>query len=458
MADAASSKLSWKTKLAYGCGDTGFSLTSTLIGAYLAIFLTDVVGLAPGLAAAAIWIGRTWDFVNAPMIGWISDRTRSRWGRRRPFLLFGALPFGLAFLLLWWRPPLAGAVALTAYYALAYLVYDTASTFVLMPYLALTPELSPDYDERTSLTTYRMFFSIFASLVAFTVPLMIIGPLRPENAPRVLANAVLFGLASAAPLFLVFAGTRERQEFSVAARPRLRESWKSVVSNRPFRLGLGIYVFTWIAVDLVQAVILYFLKYCVAREAEQDWIMGSIFVAAILSLPLWNSLARRWDKRVAFIVGVSFWTAVQLAIVSLGPATPLPLLLGLCVLAGVGVGAAHVLPWSILPDAVEYNEYTTGVRQEGPFDSLGTLAQKVASSLAIPLCLLLLQAAGYRANLAVQPLAASLALRLLMGVLPGLLLGLGTWCAARYPLRRADYARILAFLEQKRLAAREPPP
>jgi GPH family glycoside/pentoside/hexuronide:cation symporter len=451
-------RLSWKTKLAYGSGDTGFSLTSTLIGAYLAIFLTDVVGLAPGLAAAALFIGRTWDYVNDPMIGWLSDRTRTRWGRRRPFLLFGALPFGLAFLLLWWRPPLQAAAALTAYYALAYLIFDTASTFVAMPYLALTPELSDDYDERTSLTTYRMFFSIFASLLAFTVPLMIIGTFSPENARRVLLTGLLFGLASAAPIYWVFAGTRERKEFSAASPPRLRESWKSVVSNRPFRLGLGIYVFTWIAVDLVQAIILYFLKYCVRREAEGDWIMGSIFVSAIASLPLWNLLARRWDKRVAFIAGVSFWTGVQLAIITLGPSTPLPVLIVLCVLAGVGVGAAHVLPWSILPDAVEYNEYTTGVRQEGTFYSVVTLAQKVASSVAIPLSLLLLQLAGYRPNLAEQPPSAFLAIRLAMGVLPGLLLGLGTFCAARYPIRREEFARITGILEEKRLAAREPPP
>jgi GPH family glycoside/pentoside/hexuronide:cation symporter len=457
MGEAVSKKLSWKTKLAYGSGDTGFSLTSTLIGAYLAIFLTDVVGLAPGLAAAAVFIGRTWDYVNDPMIGWLSDRTRTRWGRRRPFLLFGALPFGLAFLLLWWRPPLQAPSALAAYYALAYLVFDTCSTLVAMPYLALTPELTPDYDERTSLTTYRMFFSIFASLLAFTVPLWIIGAFRPENARKVLLTGLLFGLASAAPLFWVFAGTRERQEFVATARPRLRESWKSVVTNRPFRLGLGIYVFTWIAVDLVQAIILYFLKYCVKREAQGDLILGSIFVAAMLSLPLWNGLAHRWDKRVAFIVGVSFWTAVQLVIVSLGPSTPLWLLFLLCVLAGIGVGAAHLLPWSILPDAVEYSEYTTGIRQEGTFYSVVTLAQKVASSAALPAVLLLLQLAGYRPNVAEQLRSASLAIRLAMGVLPGLLLGLGTFCAARYPIRREEFTRITAILEQRRLAAREPP-
>jgi len=99
-----SNRLSRRTKLVYGFGDTGFSLTSTILGAYFAIFLTDVVGIAPRVAAAAIFVGRSWDYINDPLIGHISDRTRTRWGRRRPFLLFGPLPFALAFALLWFRP------------------------------------------------------------------------------------------------------------------------------------------------------------------------------------------------------------------------------------------------------------------------------------------------------------------------------------------------------------------
>ena len=171
-----SDRLSRRTKIIFGSGDFGFSLTTTLVGAYFAIFLTDVAGLAPAVAAAAIFIGRTWDYVNDPLVGYLSDRTRSRWGRRRPWLLFGALPFAAVFTLMWWKPPLSG-FALAAYYGAAYLIYDAGSTAVMMPYFALTPEITSDYDERTSLTSYRMFFSIAASLVAFTVPLAIVGVL-----------------------------------------------------------------------------------------------------------------------------------------------------------------------------------------------------------------------------------------------------------------------------------------
>src|SRR5512138_2602068 len=160
-------RLRWHTKLLYGSGDTGFSLTSTIIAAYFAIFLTDVVGIAPATVAIAIFIGRSWDYFNDPLIGYLSDRTRSRWGRRRPFLLFGALPFALFFAMMWYRPAIQGEVGLAIYYAAAYVLFESAATFVYMPYFALTPELTSNYDERTSLTSYRMFFSILGSLVAF---------------------------------------------------------------------------------------------------------------------------------------------------------------------------------------------------------------------------------------------------------------------------------------------------
>ena len=119
-------KLSRSTKIIYGAGDLGFSLTSTIIGAYFLFFLTDVVGIQPAVAGIAILVGRTWDYINDPIIGHISDRTRSRWGRRRPFLLFGALPFAAAFMLMWYRPPFESQIALVVYYSAAYVLFDAA--------------------------------------------------------------------------------------------------------------------------------------------------------------------------------------------------------------------------------------------------------------------------------------------------------------------------------------------
>jgi GPH family glycoside/pentoside/hexuronide:cation symporter len=454
-ATMVSDRLSRRTKLLYGVGDTGFSLTATIIGAYLAIFLTDVVGIAPSVAAVAIFVGRSWDYVNDPLIGHISDRTRTRWGRRRPFLLFGFLPFALAFAILWWRPPWENEVALAVYYAVAYVVYDAAATFVYMPYFALTPELTLDYDERTALTSYRMFFSILASLVAFTVPLVIIGTFAPESAPRVLTMGVIFGIASALPLLLTFFGTRERQVYMEQEQPKLIESLRAAMKNRPFVFGAGLFLLTWVAVDVIQATLLYFVKYGVERESQSDLIMGVIFCTAILALPFWEWASRRWNKRWAYVAGIAFWAVVQLAMITLNPATSITILLFLCVLAGIGVGAAHVLPWSIIPDAIEWDEWQTGERHEGMFYSLITLMQKVAASIAIPLALLLLDVTGYVPNAARQPPSALWGIRILAGPIPAALLCTGILFAIRYPLSRERHAHICQELESRRIRQAE---
>jgi GPH family glycoside/pentoside/hexuronide:cation symporter len=240
--------------------------------------------------------------------------------------------------------------------------------------------------------------------------------------------------------------------------PQLKESLKAVLHNRPFLLGLGIYLFTWLSVDILQAILLYFLKYCVQRETQSDLIMATIFVAAIAALPLWNWLSRRWNKRSTYVFGIAFWAAVQLVIITLGPDSGLVLLISLCVLAGIGVGAAHVLPWSILPDAIEWDEWRTGERHEGMFYSLVTLVHKVASSVAIPLILLLLQVSGYRPNVMEQGRTTLLTIRLITGPIPAVLLGAGIVCAVLYPLTRERFQEIVRELEQRRAPARSRPP
>lgn len=442
--------LSRRTKVIYGSGDIGFSLTSTIIGAYFAIFLTDVVGLSPGLAAVSILIGKSWDWINDPIIGHLSDRTRSRWGRRRPFLLFGALPFALSFILMWWRPPWQSNLALVAHFALAYVLYDAAATFVYMPYFALTPELTVDYDERTSLTTYRMFFSILGSLIAFTVPLMMVNGFQPENASRVLWMGITFAFISAFPLLLVFVGTREREDTQALAQPGLKASLQATRQNPAFVYGIILFVLAWISVAIVQATLLFFIRYWLHRESESDLMMAMIFVTAMIALPVWLWVSGKWSKKWAYIGGVAFWAVVQIILVSVNPATGLPWILALCVLAGIGVAAVHVIPWAMIPDAVEWDEWQTGERHEGMFYSLTTTANKIASSIAIPLTLLVLEFTGYVPNAVIQSPQALMGIRVVMGPVPAIFLCAGILVALKYPLDRETYQRILTELAQRK--------
>jgi len=445
-------KLSGRTKWMYGSGDFGFSLTNTILSVYFALFLTEVVGVMPAVAAFAIFIGSTWDYINDPIVGYITDHTRSRWGRRRPYLLFGALPFALTFVLLWWKPPFTSVPALALYYALAYAIFDTAASFVYMPFFALTPELTSDYDERTSLTSTRMVFSIGGSLVAFTLPLALVASFNPQNIDRILAMGLIFGLVSAIPLLIVFFGTRERKEFMNQEQSGFIESIKASVKNRPFVFGLLLFLFNGVTMAIIQVNLLYYVKYVVQRESQADIIMATIFIVAMIALPLWSWISSHLNKRWAYIIGIAFLAGVLMVLASLTPQTPMPLILTLCVLAGIGVSAMHVMPWAIIPDAIEYGELQSGKRNEGMFYSLITLAQKVASSIAVPMALLVLQFSGYVTTGGTQPESAITGIRIIAGPIPAIALCLSILFTALFPLGRDDYRKINEQLEERRKA------
>lgn len=418
--------------------------------------MMDVVGVTPALAAAALFIGRSWDYINDPLVGYLSDRTRTRWGRRRPWLLFGAIPFALTFIVLWIKPTfVTSQTGLLIFYAAAYLIYEASATTVYMPYFALTPELTQDYDERTQLTSFRMLFNIIGGLVAYTIPMLVIGSMIPENANRVVLMAVIFGAVAAFPYLLVFFGVREKKEYTEQVQPKLRDSLKAVRKNKPFFFAAMIYLFTWITIILLETNFMFYVKYVVKRGDQSSIVMGVFFISAIFALPFWNWISKKGNKRKAYIIGVSFWAVTMLALILVTPATPFWILLGMCVLAGIGLSAAQVLPWAIIPDAIEWDEYQTGERHEGIFYSLITLLGKVANSVAVPLSLLLLEFSGYIPNAVEQPKSALLGLKIVIGPVSAVLLTAGIIFAIFYPLSREKYAHVVTELkkrqEEKRL-------
>ncbi|MCX6056467.1 MAG: glycoside-pentoside-hexuronide (GPH):cation symporter [Chloroflexi bacterium] len=443
-------KLSRRTKLMYGVGDMGINLADTMVSLLFAIFLTDVVGLRPALAAVAVFIGRTMDYINDPIIGYLSDRTRSRWGRRRPFILFGLLPFLLAYTLLWWIPPFSSQIGLAIYYGFAFILYDTAATVIYMPYFALTPELTQNYDERTTLTSYRMAFSILGGMIGFVVPLAIIGTMDPENASKVMAVGAGIGLVSILPLLLVFFGTHERVEAQVQTRPSFGKSFLAAVKNKPFVFSLLIFTFTWMALDILQSTLLYFLKYRMHIAEQGDLIFGLFYVAALVSIPFWEWAARRWNKQRAYIAGMVF---LALVTIGMGLARPEWGVNGMLVfgfLAGFGLGAVQILTWAMIPDGVEVDELETGQRHEGMFYSLVVTIRKIAASVSLPLILLVLDWTGYNPSLEVQPTRAIQGIQALIGPIPSVFLLIGIIFALFYPLTRERHAQVLSELANRK--------
>jgi GPH family glycoside/pentoside/hexuronide:cation symporter len=233
-------------------------------------------------------------------------------------------------------------------------------------------------------------------------------------------------------------------------QPSLRQSLNVARRNRPFLFGLVIYLMTWMSIEVIQTVLLFFVKYIAVREAYNDVIMATIFVTAILALPIWELTSRKLDKRWAYMAGISFWAAMQIVLITVTSTTSLYFILFLCVMAGIGVAAAHVLPWAIIPDSIEWGELQSGERHEGMFYSLVTLANKIAASVAIPLILLLLGWTGYVPNATSQPESALWGIRIALGPIPAFLLLVGIFFAYKYPLSRARYAEVTHELEIRR--------
>jgi GPH family glycoside/pentoside/hexuronide:cation symporter len=446
----------WR-KLAYGFGDSGFSITSTALALLYLDFLINVVGLEAQLAGLAIGIGRLWDAGNDVIFGSLSDRTRSRWGRRRPYLLFGALPFGLAFLPMWLIPTLDSQVALALYYTAAYILFDTLFTLTNTPYVALTPDLAPSYDRRTSLHAWRMLFSIGFGLVGAVAPLAIVdiagahGRAPLPNAYAVMA-AVL-GLFSIAPIWIAFAATRERPEYQALPTPTLRQSLAVAFTNRAFLIAAGIYLLTWMPIDLITFVLVFLMRDVFGLGGGQrDLAFGLLFGIAAFALPLWVWLSARWDKRRAYQLGMAMLIVALIALSSLS-AEQTALVFVVATIAGIGLSAAHAIPLAIVPDTLDWDELRRGTRQEAACYSVLTLAQKLVSAGTIALTGAMLAASGYTPGAPSQPESALNTIRLLTGWLPAVLFFAGIVLATRYPISRERHARIIRALERRRSAA-----
>ena len=435
-------------KIAYGLGDWGNTTTSTIFTFFFLYFLTGVARLPAHLAGLVMLAGGIWDAVNDPLIGVLVDRVRTRWGRRRPFFLFNALPLAATFTMMWWVPDV-GDLGKFAWYAVAFILFDTCFTLMTVPYGAMTAEMSGDYDERTELTGWRMGTSMVGGLVAaFFVP-QIVRAFGVEGTGYLVAGAG-FGLLAAVPYVVLFFTTRE--SFAAVERPRTRllEGFLSTLKNRTFRYAAGVYLLAWTTVSLVGSLLQYFVTDWLRIPGQLEYILALVQGLAAGFIVLVVFLSGRLDKRAAYAVSAGSWALVMLGLSAL-PRTAIPVAYVLAGLAGFGVAGAHVVPWSMVPDAIEEDEIATGTRREGAFYGMAVCIQKVAAAFTLFLVSLVLGWAGYRAGVE-QPASALVAIRVLIGVLPALMLGASIAVAWKSPMGRDEHRRTLAEAERRRMA------
>jgi GPH family glycoside/pentoside/hexuronide:cation symporter len=450
-------KLSIITKLAYGIGDLGPAIVATINGFFLNAFLIEVAGIRPATAALIFLLVKIWDAVNDPIVGTLTDRTHTRWGRRRPWLLFGAVPFALAFFLQWLVPDWSQA-GLFWYYLLVALLLDTGFTAVNVPYAALTPELSPDYDERTSLNAYRFSFSILGGTVAAFFHAVIVGGVEGTAVlPAYLFSAGIWAGVIILSNLITFAFTREPQfQRETPETIPFFQGVKIALSNRAFIYVTLIYLLAWLAIQFVQNNLILYVKYWGQAEEQFQWLLLVLQVGSFVFLLIWSRLSQQLDKRKVYIIGTAFWIAAGV-ILFFVPAGNIAWLFVLGPIASVGVSVCYLIPWSLLPDVVDLDEMETGQRREGIYYGFFVFLQKLGISLGLAASNLILEATGYvkpayaGAPLApVQPEAVLLALRIFVGLMPVVILLLSYVVIARYPLSRERHAQIRATLAARR--------
>jgi len=457
-------------KFLYGSGDWGISSMGMMRAIFYAIYLTDVVGLEPRLASFGALVGIVWDAINDPIIGMFSDRLHTRWGRRRPFLLWFAIPFGFSFITLWSAPNWESQTALLIYVTLSFMLADTLQTLIAVPFLSLTPELTPDYDERTTLTSFRSFFQLVGALtVVIAAPALIDLILASGGTQQqgfMLVGAI-FGGVGAIPLLAIGLFVREtstpQQMASIPFRATLRAAWQNI----PFRYAVGIHMLNWSAVDMIAVAFPYFLLYWVARGdllasihifgfdlAYESAFFGILMSVCILFVPFWLWMAKWRNKREAYMLGMSFWVVIELLIFTIQPGET-AYLLSLAALAGIGVSAAYTLPDSMFADVIEWDELRTGLRQEGIFYGIRTLIRKLTGALVIFVTLQLLGWSGYVSPSAgalhfIQTDSALRMIRLLVSPFGAVILCGTIILAWLFPLSREKYEKIQELLEQRR--------
>jgi sugar (glycoside-pentoside-hexuronide) transporter len=379
--EGAIRKVAASIKLAYGFGDIGSNIFIVTSGFFLLFFLTNVVGVNPALAGVALLFPKLWDVVSDPIMGAISDRTRSRWGRRRPYLLFGALPFGLTFLAMFVVPGYESESARALHAALMFALGCTAFTVVNVPYSSMVAEMSDDYNERMSITSFRMIGSSIGVLLAggLAMPLVEMGG---GGADGFRFMGAVFGAAIALITLVCFLGTGRARTLPVAGHtPPAREQLRIALKNRPFLLLIASYMLQSIGIGVLMAGLIYFIKHVMMLpETAMGVVFPILFGTAIAFIPVWVMVGKKLGKIRAYRIGLAIIIALLVS-TFFTRASQLSLFYAQVFLLGIGFSSFQLFPFSMLPDTIEYDEMSSGMRREGIFSGVWASGQKMAYSV-----------------------------------------------------------------------------
>jgi GPH family glycoside/pentoside/hexuronide:cation symporter len=454
---AETKRLSLGTKLGFGVCDVGGNLFVTVLGFYLLNFITDNLLLGASLAGSALLIGKIWDGTIDPFIGTLTDRTRSRLGRRRPWMLAGAISILFLMTLMFTNPHIASQGLLFVWVLVVYILMVSAYSIISIPYGALTPELTKDYDERTTLNAFRMCFAVIGTFVGSQA----VGPVRalfanPDHG-WIAVGAVMSVVISITALITFFT-VREPKRAAEEAKEQqgILKTYAAALQNKPFVLALVTYMLHMMGTNIVQAALIYYYKYIVwnndgGAAADGEFAFALIFfiAAAFLFIPVWTLVSKRIGKKWTYNIGMGLFVLAVMAFFLFAADGGTWLRRVIMALAGIGYSSNYVMPYAIIPDTVELDYAENGVRREGVFYGLFNFINQLGVAFALALNGWVLGWFGYVPNVA-QAALSKLGIRLLVGPIAVVFVVSGIVMLSFYPITRKYYdERIMPKVRER---------
>ncbi len=384
-------------RILYGIGEFFGGGCFVIINSFFAVFLTKALGMPPALAGTIPMIGKIWDAITDPIMGNITDRTISRFGPKRLYILVGSIVSSLTFVMMWLRVSTPSVAVMYIFYIVMYCLFSTGFTVFSVPYSGLLPDMMDDYKMRSRFSNMRMVWSTLGAMICGIVPsLMIKDNLDPASYLRC---ASLFGVLFFITSITVFFGTWEKQKEPV--RTSLKESFPQAVSvfrNRSFRLFLGLYLFGQCGMDFISGMAVYYVDDVLNgyQRGYFTYIMAALMIAQLLGMGVFGTVMSRTSKKHAILIGapIRMIGILGLYLFSHEGASLVPIL---CLSALVGFGNAGSLTgiFAVMADMTDVDELITSVRRPGMVSSMATFIRKVSSGISAALIGLLLAAVGY---------------------------------------------------------------
>ncbi len=443
---------------AYGAPGLVLAALALTFYVFLPKYYADVVGINLTVLGVVVLVSRVWDAVIDPAIGALSDRTRSRWGRRRPWMALGAVPLAATFVLLVALPQIASPWLQGLYLGALTFLFFVFWTMVTVPYEALGAELSFDYDERTRLLGVREGAVLAGTLLAALIPIVVgLSFELPTGSAgerhRFWRVGMIYVVLVAILVGVCVVVVRERV-WTESQRPTaFFRNIGTVFRNRPFRILLAAYATSALGVSVAATLILFYVEHVLDSGA------GPIFLAIYLGIgtatvPAWIYLARRLEKRRAWLIALAINTGSFVWALFLGRGDA-ALFAVIVLFSALGLGGVMALPPSMQADVIDYDEWETGRRREGEYIGFWSIIKKLAAALSAGLAFPILDLSGYAPGAEAQAPAAIWTLRLLYVGTPSLCNLLAIGIAWRYPIDRALHELMRADID-RRLLANEP--